>query len=194
MHNPLNPLAGQDPLDPLGNPMLDALARSIENPHVVADPLVANDEPFIDDLAAALGDLEDTIERTVVPPPVQPEPPVLAPIPSGPTSLGPTSKGPPPPPEPIERPWIEMQPPRAARPFLSHNGLAPSSYRPHGRAGTGIRNEGTSEMSRWCPAINQPVDDEACESCEYWDEDDEPESQCHYRLEENEDHSDETQE
>ena len=68
MANPLNPPEGQDPLD---DPMLDALERSIVDPPASLDPLAAHDAPLIDDLSRTLDALEASIEDT---PPIEPAP------------------------------------------------------------------------------------------------------------------------
>jgi len=67
MEQPPNPLDNQDPLD---DPLLDALERSIENPPGFVDPLAEHDEQLMDDLAQQLDKLEASIENT---PPLAPE-------------------------------------------------------------------------------------------------------------------------
>jgi len=61
MEQPPNPLDNQDPLD---DPMLDALERSIENPPGFVDPLAEHGEQLMDDLAKQLDKLEASIENT----------------------------------------------------------------------------------------------------------------------------------
>lgn len=68
MEQPPNPLDNQDPLD---DPMLDALERSIENPPGFVDPLAEHGEQLMDDLAQQLDKLEASIENT---PLLSPEP------------------------------------------------------------------------------------------------------------------------
>jgi hypothetical protein len=67
MEQPPNPLDSQDPLD---DPMLDALERSIENPPGFVDPLAEHGEQLMDSLAQQLDKLEASIENT---PPLAPE-------------------------------------------------------------------------------------------------------------------------
>ena len=68
MEEPPNPLDSQEPLD---DPLLDALERSIENPPGFVDPLAEHGEQFMDDLAQQLDKLEASIENT---PLLSPEP------------------------------------------------------------------------------------------------------------------------
>jgi len=68
MEQPPNPLDNQDPLD---DPMLDALERSIENPPGFVDPLAEHGKQLMDDLAMQLDKLEASIENT---PLLSPEP------------------------------------------------------------------------------------------------------------------------
>lgn len=167
----------------------DALERSIEQSFEPAFDFHINPDEFMDGLARDLTALEDSIEGSQVGSPIQPEPPVLSPEPFGPRSLGPTSAGPPSPPESDEKPWITLQPPPEARPYFLPDGLVPpSSYRTHGHAGTGIRNTGESEATRICPASGQPVDEDTCQSCRYWQEDDAG-GHCNYQVEEGQDES-----
>lgn len=71
MEQPPNPLDNQNPLD---DPLLDALERSIENPPGFVDPLAEHDEQFMDDLAQLSDKLEASIENT---PPLAPQPEVV---------------------------------------------------------------------------------------------------------------------
>ncbi len=61
MQDPLDPLNGGDPP---GDPMLDALERSIENPQGFEDPLAGPDRPLMDELGQLLGAVEASIENT----------------------------------------------------------------------------------------------------------------------------------
>lgn len=75
MEGPLNPQENLDSLGPDANPfedpMLDAVEGSIENPPGFIDPLVENEQPFIDDLAMQLDAVEAYIENS---PPMPPQP------------------------------------------------------------------------------------------------------------------------
>jgi hypothetical protein len=76
-----------------GNPMLDALEHSIENPHGVMDPLKFVDPSLIDSVARNLDAVEASVEGTlpmdfldqlrspVQPPKEEPEPPAVIPSP-----------------------------------------------------------------------------------------------------------------
>ena len=61
MPDPLNPLNSPDPLD---DPMLDAVERSIENPPGFEDPLAERDDIFMDGLGKQLCALEDNVENS----------------------------------------------------------------------------------------------------------------------------------
>ena len=68
MEDPFEP---QDDQEPLEDPMLDAIERSIENPPGFEDPLAGPGDDYIDDVGRLLGDLEAATES---PPPMLPEP------------------------------------------------------------------------------------------------------------------------
>jgi hypothetical protein len=73
MPDSFNPIENEGSLgnpDPLDDPMLNALEKSLENPPSFIDSLIENDEPFMDDLARQLGAVEACIENA---PPVPPE-------------------------------------------------------------------------------------------------------------------------
>jgi hypothetical protein len=61
VQDPLDPLNGQDPLD---DPMLDAVERSIEDPAGFRDPSAELDQPHMDELGRLLGQVEHSIETT----------------------------------------------------------------------------------------------------------------------------------
>jgi len=46
------------------------------------------------------------------------------------------------------------------------HGTRPPTYRSHGRAGAGIRHQGTTQ--RWCVEAGGFVDEDACATCPYW--------------------------
>ena len=66
--DPPNPSEGQDPADPLDDPLLSALERSMENPPGFQDPLAGEDEPYMDELGSLLSGLEADIEDTTLMP------------------------------------------------------------------------------------------------------------------------------
>lgn len=78
MNGSLNPL--ENPGDtfgnegPLGDPLLDAFERSIENPPGFTDPLGESDEPLMDDLARQLDAVEASIEKSAQ---IIPEPDIV---------------------------------------------------------------------------------------------------------------------
>lgn len=160
-------------MQPYSDPMwgeLDAVERSIERTFEPGLGFYPDPDAFMDDLGQALGELEATIEGTIVqPPPLEePEPPLLSPPPAEPPLQGALSHGPPALAEPLERSWRELISPPAARPFLSSDGLSPFSHRPRGHAGTGMSGSGRSALTRWCPEANTLVTEETCIECENW--------------------------
>jgi hypothetical protein len=85
MEGPFNPQENLDPLgpdiNPFEDPMLNAAENNIENPPGFIDPLVENQQPFIDDLAMQLDALEANVENS---PPIPPQPgPVEPPVEPG---------------------------------------------------------------------------------------------------------------
>ena len=173
-------------MDPFGipnsfhDPLFDAFEAGQEQPSAFHDPLADPDSLFMDDLASLLGLAEAAmIETTVVPPPFEPEPLVPAEPGAGPyLSHGPTSPGPP---SPDDRPQHyrgDLQAPPAASPFLTREGLAPPSYRPH-FGGAGIRNQSSSGTARWCPRDESVKDIDECRECADWDEDS---GECQHEL------------
>ena len=167
---------------------LDALESSIEWSSAVAPGLWFRSDELMDGIGLALDAVEVSIEGTVVRPaeliPVEPLP--LAHEPPSLVSQG-ASKGPPLEPEPGRLDWISLNPPVAARPFFTHEGLAAPPYQPRGHSGTGIRNEAGSR-ARQCPKDDHTVDEqEDCPSCdEFGDHDGDGVERCRYDwLEEN---------
>ncbi len=125
---------------------------------------------FQDPLAQALGEVEASIEGSLVPPSdsTQPEPPLLPPPAAGPPLGTPARREPPTLVEPMERPRVELIPPLAARPYFMTHGIESSPHSSRGSAGTGIRNSGPSATTRWCPEAKQFVTEETCRDCEMW--------------------------
>ena len=162
-----------DASDPLRD-LLEELVHSI-------DPTVDLESMFGTEFAMfayappeLLTQLEESIEGQLIPPLEWPGPFVFPLPPLVPLGHGPTSPGPPPPPETDEEYWTGLEPPEAARPY--YTGLpsvffSPSTRQP-AHVGTGIRHESQSPFRRLCAAIDEWVDEqEACQSCEYWEED-----------------------
>jgi len=155
--------------DPL-HEQLDDLECSVERFHDPAalSPPGPGDDP--DPLGQTLGQLESSIEWTTVPPfrPFgEPEPPPIQPGPPAPTVYGSFGREPPAPQEPWERPWGMVEPPLAARPFYTHDGLTNRPYHPQIGGGAGVRGE-TSAPTRWCLDRNEAVEVTACEECDKW--------------------------
>jgi hypothetical protein len=172
--------------DPL-HEELDALERSTEqflDPNTTSPPWL---DPGPDALGKLLGQVEESIEWTTVPPlrPFgEPEPPPVQPGPPAPTvygSFGPTS---PASQEPRERPWGTIEPPPAARPDLTPEGLSREPYRPHPGSSTGSLGR-NAIPTRWCPDRGEAVEVTACEACDKWgDHDGDGVEQCYYEWEE----------
>jgi len=184
MEQPPNPLDNQDPLD---DPMLDALERSIENPPGFVDPLVeyGQNEQLTDDLAKQLDQVEAGIENT----PLMKRKPDLV-RDSDKEDEEEDEKRPPPsetyePPRMKEEVWgtFESSPPipqegsaRTPPPnppmqtFLHggrtgiREGRGPQVTRYIGGRPGRIRG-GISKL-RFCPESREAVDEEKCESCE----------------------------
>jgi len=70
-----------------------------------------------------------------------------------------------------ERSWSPLQPPPAARPYFTPDGIAAPSYRPKGRVGTGSRNGPRDHTGEeYCLAEEDWVPQEQCQGCTYYDE------------------------
>ena len=173
--------------DPLRD-VIEALEKSIDQPHGLPPSPFFHGEDMRDGIGIALDAVEASIEGTVVrpavPTPVEPLP--LAHELPGLVSQG-ASKGPPLEPEPGRLDWISLNPPVAARPYFTHEGLDALPYQPRGHSGTGIRNEAGSR-ARQCPKDDHTVDEtEDCPSCrEFGDHDGDGVERCYFDwLEEN---------
>ena len=177
----MHPLAPfyHDPLDDA----LDAVEDSIErwrDPRALGPPM--DDAEMMDPLGRMLGELEASIEGMTVPPlrpfgdsgplPVMPGPP--APIVYG--SFG---QEPPAPQEPWEKPWGMIEPPLAARPYYTHDGLTNRPYRLQFGGSTGVRGE-TTATSRRCPELEEVIEETACSSCGRWGDHGTGVEQCYY--------------
>jgi len=183
--------------DPLHD-KLDAAEDSVErwrDPLALGPP--GNDAEMMDPLGRILGEVEASVEGTTVPalrPFGEPEPPPIQPGPPAPIVYGSFSREPPAPQEPWEKPWGVIEPPPAAKPYLTHDGLTNRSYHPQFGGSTGIRNNaGSSE--KWCARDECTVDEAAeCPSCdEFGDHDGDGDGveRCRYDwLEETEDEDD----
>jgi len=167
--------------DPL-RPLLDALEDSVESfrsPESAWIP--GSDRNFMDDLGLMLGRLEEHIEMTHVPPPVVEALPVPPAQPQLPLSVGPTSEGPPLVPEAPRLTRTELEPPLAARPYVTHEGLMPPSYRPSRGGSTGTRNPSGDRHVRRCPETSEYVDEEeACAACDRFGDHGAGFAQCFY--------------
>jgi len=62
-----------------------------------------------------------------------------------------------------------VEPPLAARPFYTHDGLTNRPYHPQFGGGTGVRGE-TSASTRWCLDHKESVEVTACEECDKWED------------------------
>ena len=165
---------------------LDLLESSIERSFEVLPRPWFETEDLMDSLGLALDAVEAGIEGTVIPPtePVRVELPPVEPMER--LLQQDSGKGPPPLPAPGRHDWIALQPPLAARPYFTQDGLAAPSYQPRGGRGAGIRNE-TGQRIRWCPKEEQTVDEEEeCPSCDEFSDHGDGVEQCLYDwLEEN---------
>jgi len=171
--------------DPL-HEQLDALEYSVERFHDPAalSPPGPGDDP--DPLGQALGQVEASIEWTTVPPfrPFgEPEPPPIQPGPPAPTVYGSFSREPPAPQEPWERPWGMVEPPPAAKPYFTHEGLSREPYRPHPGSNPGALGR-SSITTRWCPEKNREVEESTCYECALWDDHGAGFEECRYEWEE----------
>ena len=171
---------------PYSDPMrdqLEALEQSVEDliePGSIYYPMPGQS---IDDLGHQLGGVEDSIEGTTVPPLA--EGPALAPEQpidwSMPLGQGPTSPGPPRSSEPAGRPWPNLLPPTAAKPFYTDHGPSTPSYRPHVGGSKGIGRASSSRATRWCPELEGWVsEEETCNECDRWADHGAGYEQCHY--------------
>jgi len=152
---------------------LDALEDSVEfwrDPQALGPPM--NDAEMMNPLGQMLGQVEASIEEKTVPPlrPFgEPEPPPIQPGPPAPTvygSFGPTS---PASQEPRERPWGTIEPPPAARPYLTPDGLTNRPYRPHPGSSTGSLGR-TAIPTRWCFEKDREVEESTCYECPLWED------------------------
>ena len=199
--------------DPLGDPMLDALERSIKDPPGFEDPLAGPDRPLMDELGQLLGAVEANIENT----------PPLAPGVSetqGVNGPNPSED------DPLD---VETAPslddmvlpeiaddagavlPPAASLEISEGSSArstpsgPKAPRTIGRGGRGRRGSGLPPQrrtlggarrtmanshrgQRYCPESREIIDEQQCESCDkyrHWpDGTDEEPRECWYDWEE----------
>lgn len=187
MENPLNPLEDQGSLEnqnPLDDPLLDAIERSIENPSGFTEPLAGPDDPVMEDLARQLGDVEANIESVQ---PVRPGPEMVK------DSYEPDEQEEeekPSPPDDYEAPevknhvWGTFQ----NSPPLPQEGAArtpqpnPPLPRPPRKGGGSIQPRrrlprhfivpprrrilGTSSNLRFCPECHEAINTQECEKCE----------------------------
>jgi hypothetical protein len=125
---------------------------------------------MMDPLGRMLGELEASIEGMTVPPlrPFgNPDPPPVMPGPPAPIVYGSFDQHPPASQEPWEKPWGMIEPPLAARPYYTHDGLTNRPYHPQFGGGTSGRGE-TAATSRWCPELEEAIEKTACSSCGKW--------------------------
>jgi len=157
--------------DPLHG-QLDALENSVErfhDPAALSPPGLGDD---LDPLGQMLGQAEVSIEWTTVPPlrPFgEPEPPPVQPGPPAPTVYGSFGRDLPASQEPRERPWGTIEPPLAARPYLTPEGLSRKPYRPHPGSNPGTLGR-SSIPTRWCPEKDREVEESTCYECALWDD------------------------
>ncbi len=174
--------------DPFDDSVIDALEDAIER-SVTPGPPLTGQLPFLapdhytDSICQQLDSVEASIEDSIVHPPEPTTPLPLLPPPQPLASpLGPVSKGPPHTPDRFERPFVMMQPPREATPFLTSDGLNRPTYRPRGGRGAGSRHGSPVPMARLCPESLDEVDEETCQSCGRfgtWSEES-SEDECYY--------------
>jgi len=170
MEQPPNPLGNQDPLD---DPLLNALERSIESPPGFADPLAEHDEQFMDDLAQQLDKLEASIENT---PLLSPEPEAVM----GGDELSVVEGNEPPetsddqtsPPHDLEDPSASTARPRRPLRKPPRRGGG-SSRRKRGLLFkrriprlSGRTVPGRNWNIRFCPESRERIDEKKCKSCE----------------------------
>jgi hypothetical protein len=72
-----------------------------------------------------------------------------------------------------------VEPSLAARPYYTHDGLTNLPYHPQFGGDTGIRGE-TTAKSRWCPDLNQAVEEATCFTCDCWGDHGAGVEQCYY--------------
>jgi len=188
--DPLDPHVPPDPLsagpDPLHDPMLSALSRSIENPPEFHDPLAIPEpdhertspdlDDFMDDLGAMLGALEDSIEGTEE---RQPALPTEDPVPpeqpeaSSEVAYGSFDSSPPLPPEPDggggSPGLLPAQPLRGGAGGRASRRLPLLRRPPRMRTGGGLRSKAASTR---CPMTHQKVT-VLCDCCReygFWPE------------------------
>lgn len=169
--------------DPIWD-VLDAMESSVEEPSSVPPDPWLDDGDLMGDFGQPPGAAEMGIEGIPVPPaeaagidllPPESEPPALV-------SQG-ASEGPPLEPEPGRQGWGDLDPPLAARPFFTREGLSASPDGSRGRGGRGIRNRAAS-TGRWCPKERCTVDEEGCPSCDEWGDHGGGIEECYYEWEE----------
>ena len=186
---------GTPPLEPYySDPLHDALDAVEDSVERWRDPQMtfwAPDACFMDPVAEMLNELEASIEGTTVPPPRPFDPPPVMPGPPEPIVYGSFDQHPPAPQEPWEKPWGMIEPPLAARPYFTHGGLTNRPYHPQFGGGTGVRGEAAT-TSRWCPELEEAIEETACSSCGKWgDHDGDGVERCRYdKLDETEDEGD----
>ncbi len=203
MSEPINPIENSGPSDnvnPLDDPLLDAIEKSIENPPGFNDPLTENDELFMDDLAKQLGAVEASIED------ISPVPHVSGPADSGENTGGdePEMQGnepvisgelpisddygrtgvvehlrdqsDSPPPHPQES-SSRMLPPNPPESRILKRGSGHGSGKkglPKSRRTRGKTGLSTgSQMTRYCPEIREVININKCDDCEkyrHWPE------------------------
>ena len=161
----------QPPLAPFyHDPLDDALSSLEDSVERWRDPQMtfwAPDACFMDPVAEMLGELEASIEGTTVPPPRPFDPPPVMPGPPEPIVYGSFDQHPPASQEPWEKPWGMLEPPLAAKPYFTHDGLTNRPYHPQFGGGTGVQGE-TAATSRWCPEQEEAIEETACSSCGNW--------------------------
>ena len=195
-------------LEPAGDPMLDGLERSIEDPLGLGDPWAGQDGPLVDDIGRQLDALEAEIESALpVPPPAAPVQPCDLPTPAveeletqGPSHglgdavapAGPIepavipgsqprspADAPPPPPVPPSRHARRLVPPGRRQAGRRRGVVRP--IRPP-RPPRRIPLIARSAQVRLCPDRRELVGLETCEACvkyRHWPEGtDEPPREC----------------
>jgi hypothetical protein len=73
--------------------------------------------------------------------------------------------------EPWGKSWDTIEPPPAAKPYYTHDGLMNRPYHTQFGGGTGVRGE-TAATSRWCQELEEVIEETACSSCANWGEHD----------------------
>lgn len=157
--------------DPLRD-QIDELETSIELTTEHGSVFYEHPDQYMDGWARLAGAVEADIEGTIVPPPKLEEAVRIAP-PEGwfeGRGQGFVTQAPPLPPEHEKASYISIEPPQAARPFYTHDGLMPAQYHPRRGGRTGIRNTEQTESAQLhsCPKDKQDVTTEDCQSCDHW--------------------------